>query len=64
MITTHNQAQWIVDGKLWDTSLEAAPLAIKVNRVGLDSGVYALGAPRQLDFGLRLTFYVQKPGLT
>jgi len=27
-----------------------------VNRVGVGSGVYALGAPRQIEFGLRLTF--------
>jgi hypothetical protein len=27
-----------------------------VNRVGVGSGVYSLGAPRQIEFGLRLTF--------
>jgi len=27
-----------------------------INRVGIGSGVYALGAPRQIEFGLRLTF--------
>jgi len=27
-----------------------------VNRVGVGTGVYALGAPRQIEFGLRLTF--------
>jgi hypothetical protein len=27
-----------------------------VNRVGTGSGVYSLGAPRQIEFGLRLTF--------
>jgi len=27
-----------------------------VNRVGLGTGVYSLGAPRQIEFGLRLTF--------
>jgi len=27
-----------------------------VNRVGVGTGVYSLGAPRQLEFGLRLTF--------
>jgi hypothetical protein len=27
-----------------------------INRVGVGTGVYALGAPRQVEFGLRLTF--------
>ncbi len=27
-----------------------------VNRVGVGTGVYSLGAPRQLEFGLRATF--------
>jgi hypothetical protein len=27
-----------------------------VDRVGVGTGVYSLGAPRQVDFGLRLTF--------
>ena len=27
-----------------------------VNRVGVGTGVYGLGAPRQIEFGLRLTF--------
>jgi Carboxypeptidase regulatory-like domain len=27
-----------------------------INRVGVGSGVYSLGAPRQIEFGLRLTF--------
>jgi len=27
-----------------------------VNRVGIGTGVYSLGAPRQIEFGLRLTF--------
>ena len=27
-----------------------------VNRVGVGTGVYALGAPRQIEFGLRVTF--------
>jgi hypothetical protein len=27
-----------------------------VNRVGVGTGVYSLGAPRQVEFGLRLTF--------
>jgi len=27
-----------------------------INRVGVGTGVYALGAPRQIEFGLRLTF--------
>ncbi|MGC1647249.1 MAG: hypothetical protein WA741_15640 [Candidatus Sulfotelmatobacter sp.] len=27
-----------------------------VNRVGAGTGVYSLGAPRQIEFGLRLTF--------
>lgn len=27
-----------------------------VNRVGVGSGVYSLGAPRQIEFGLRITF--------
>jgi hypothetical protein len=28
----------------------------EVNRVGVGTGVYSLGAPRQLEFGLRITF--------
>jgi hypothetical protein len=28
----------------------------EVNRVGVGTGVYSLGAPRQIEFGLRLTF--------
>jgi len=27
-----------------------------VDRVGVGTGVYALGAPRQIEFGLRVTF--------
>ena len=27
-----------------------------VDRVGVGTGVYSLGAPRQLEFGLRITF--------
>ena len=27
-----------------------------INRVGVGSGVYSLGAPRQIEFGLRLSF--------
>ena len=27
-----------------------------IDRVGVGSGVYALGAPRQIEFGLRITF--------
>jgi hypothetical protein len=27
-----------------------------VDRAGVRTGVYALGAPRQIEFGLRLTF--------
>jgi hypothetical protein len=27
-----------------------------VNRVGVGTGVYSLGAPRQLEFGLRIVF--------
>ena len=27
-----------------------------VDRVGVGTGVYSLGAPRQVEFGLRLTF--------
>jgi hypothetical protein len=30
--------------------------AHNVNRVGVGTGVYSLGAPRQVEFGLRLTF--------
>jgi hypothetical protein len=33
-----------------------APTGHNVNRVGVGTGVYSLGAPRQLEFGLRLTF--------
>jgi hypothetical protein len=32
------------------------PAGHNVDRVGIGSGVYSLGAPRQLEFGLRLTF--------
>jgi len=32
------------------------PVGHNVDRVGVGSGVYSLGAPRQIDFGLRLTF--------
>jgi len=32
------------------------PAGHNVNRVGIGTGVYSLGAPRQLEFGLRLTF--------
>ena len=27
-----------------------------VDRIGVGTGVYSLGAPRQIEFGLRLTF--------
>ena len=30
--------------------------AHNVNRVGVGTGVYSLGAPRQIEFGLRVTF--------
>jgi len=30
--------------------------AHNVNRVGVGTGVYSLGAPRQIEFGLRITF--------
>jgi hypothetical protein len=32
------------------------PSGHNVNRVGVGTGVYSLGAPRQIEFGLRLTF--------
>jgi hypothetical protein len=32
------------------------PTGHNVNRVGVGTGVYSLGAPRQIEFGLRLTF--------
>jgi hypothetical protein len=32
------------------------PTRHNVNRVGVGTGVYSLGAPRQIEFGLRLTF--------
>ncbi len=32
------------------------PAGHNVNRVGVGTGVYSLGAPRQLEFGLRITF--------
>jgi hypothetical protein len=32
------------------------PTGHNVDRVGVGTGVYSLGAPRQLEFGLRLTF--------
>lgn len=28
----------------------------QLNRVGLGTGLYSLGAPRQIEFGLRVTF--------
>ena len=28
-----------------------------INRVGVGSGVYSLGAPRQIEFGLRISFW-------
>jgi hypothetical protein len=31
------------------------PIGHNVNRIGVGTGVYALGAPRQIEFGLRLT---------
>jgi hypothetical protein len=33
-----------------------APLDHNIDRVGVGTGVYALGAPRQIEFGLNLTF--------
>jgi Carboxypeptidase regulatory-like domain len=32
------------------------PIGHNVNRVGVGTGVYSLGAPRQIEFGLRVTF--------
>jgi hypothetical protein len=32
------------------------PTGHNVDRVGVGTGVYSLGAPRQIEFGLRLTF--------
>ena len=32
------------------------PVGHNIDRVGVGTGVYSLGAPRQLEFGLRLTF--------
>jgi hypothetical protein len=32
------------------------PIEHNVNRVGVGTGVYSLGAPRQIEFGLRVTF--------
>jgi hypothetical protein len=32
------------------------PIGHNVDRVGVGTGVYSLGAPRQIEFGLRLTF--------
>jgi hypothetical protein len=32
------------------------PASHNVDRVGVGTGVYSLGAPRQIEFGLRLTF--------
>jgi hypothetical protein len=32
------------------------PTGHNVDRVGVGSGVYSLGAPRQIEFGLRITF--------
>jgi hypothetical protein len=32
------------------------PEGHNVNRVGVGTGVYSLGAPRQIEFGLRLNF--------
>ena len=33
-----------------------APDGHNITRVGVGTGVYSLGAPRQIEFGLRLTF--------
>jgi len=35
---------------------ETTPAGHNVDRVGVGTGVYSLGAPRQIEFGLRLTF--------
>ncbi|MGA9901230.1 MAG: hypothetical protein WA718_17210 [Terriglobales bacterium] len=40
----------------------ATPAGQNVDRVGVGSGVYSLGAPRQIESGLRITFYTQPPG--
>ena len=32
------------------------PAGHNIDRVGVGTGVYSLGAPRQIEFGLRLTF--------
>jgi hypothetical protein len=32
------------------------PTGHNVDRVGVGTGVYSLGAPRQIEFGLRITF--------
>jgi hypothetical protein len=33
------------------------PRRHNINRVGVGSGVYSLGAPRQIEFGLRISFW-------
>jgi hypothetical protein len=32
------------------------PAGHNIDRVGIGTGVYALGAPRQIEFGLRIVF--------
>ena len=32
------------------------PASHNIDRVGIGTGVYSLGAPRQIEFGLRITF--------
>jgi hypothetical protein len=59
-----NFANFDLPGNMLNGLLTGAPGQINgttqqghnVNRVGVGTGVYALGAPRQIEFGLRLTF--------
>jgi carboxypeptidase family protein len=59
-----NFANFDLPGNMLNGLLTGAPGQINgttqeghnVNRVGVGTGVYSLGAPRQIEFGLRLTF--------
>jgi len=44
------------DGSVNGTTNALSGPTARLNRIGLGSGVFALGAPRILEFGLRLTF--------
>ena len=51
-LTTLNGLLTVAAGQINGTT----PASHNVDRVGVGTGVYSLGAPRQLEFGLRVTF--------